>query len=49
MIYKDTCSCGETCTGETNRNVSIRCEERNDPTNKSEPAKHLKNQFSTCI
>ena len=31
--------------GETISNVSIRWEEHNDPTNKSEPAKHLNNNF----
>ena len=45
MIYKGTCSCGETYLRETIRNASIRWEEHNDPTNKSGPAKHLKNNF----
>ena len=45
MIYKGNCSCGETYIGQTIRNASIRWEEQNDPTNKSEPAKHLKNNF----
>ena len=45
MIYKGTCSCGETYIGEAIRNASIRWEEQNDPTNKSEPAKHLKNNL----
>ena len=51
MIYKGTCSCGDTCScgktyiGQTKRNASIRWEEHNDPTNKSQPAKHLKNNF----
>ena len=45
MIYKVTCSCGETYIGETIRNTSIRWEEHNDPPNKSELAKHLKINF----
>ena len=45
VIYKSTCSCGETYIGDTISNVSIRWQEHNDPTNKSEPAKHLKNNF----
>ena len=45
MIYKGACSCGETYIGETIRNTSIRWEEHNDPTKKSEPSKHLKNNF----
>ena len=45
MVYKDTCSCDETYIGETTCNASIRWEEYNDPTNNSEPAKHLKNNF----
>ena len=48
VIYKGTCSCGETYIGETIRNASIRWEEHNDPINKSEPAKHLKN-YSTIL
>ena len=45
VIYKGTCSCGEIYIGETIRNSSIRWEERNDPTKKSETVKHLKNNF----
>ena len=45
VIYKGTCSSGETYIGETIGNVSIRWEEHNDPTNKSGPAKHLKKNF----
>ena len=45
VIYKGTSSCGESYIGETIRNVSIRWEEHNVPTNKSESAKHLKNNF----
>ena len=45
MIYKGTCSCGETYIGETIRNASIGSGGHNDPTQKSEPAKHLKTIF----
>ena len=42
VIYKGTsCSYGKTYIGQTIRNASVRWEEHNDPTNKSEPAKHL--------
>ena len=44
-IYKGTCSCGESYIGKTIRNASIRWEEPNVPTNKSEPTKHLKTIF----
>ena len=49
MIYKSTCSCAETYTGENIRNASIISEERNNPTKKSEPAKHLTNNFDHVI
>ena len=39
VIYKGTCSCGETYIGETIRNASIRWEEHNEST------KHLQNNF----
>ena len=45
VIYKGTCSCGETYIGETIRNASIRWEEHNDPTKKSESAKNVKSSF----
>ena len=45
MIYKGTCSYGETYIGETIHNASIRWEKHNDPTKKSEPARHLKINF----
>ena len=45
VIYKGTCSSGETYIGGTIGNVSIRWEEHNEPTNKSGPAKHLKKNF----
>ena len=43
MIYKG--SCGESYIGEDICQASIRWQEHNDPTDKSEPAKHLKNNF----
>ena len=49
MIYKGTCSWGETYIGETIHNASIRWEEDNDPTNKSEPAKDLKNNLNNVF
>ena len=45
MIYNGSCSCGETYIGVTIYNTSIRWEEHNDPTKKSEPVKNLKNIF----
>ena len=45
MIYKSTCSCGETYIGEAIGIASVRWEEHNGPTNNLEPAKHLKNNF----
>ena len=37
-FYKDACSCGETCIGETIRNVEEHWSENNSVDNKSEPA-----------
>ena len=45
VIYKGTCSCGETYIGETIHNTLIRWEEYNDPTKESEPPKQLKISF----
>ena len=45
MIYNGNYSCGETYIGVTICNTSIRWEEHNDPTKKSEPVKNLKNNF----
>ena len=49
VIYKGTCSCGETYIGETIRNASVIWEEHYNPTKNSEPVKHLKKQFLSCI
>ena len=45
VIYKGTCSCGETYIGETIHNTLIRWEEHNDSTKESEPPKQLKISF----
>ena len=44
VICQGTCECGETYIGETIRSISVRWEEHNNPT-KSQPAKHVKNNF----
>ena len=41
VIYKGICSCGEKYVGETIRDCKIRCDEHNDVSKNSEPAKHL--------
>ena len=48
LISKGTCSCGETCIGETIRNASIRWEEYSRPTENLEPAKHIFNWVLLC-
>ena len=40
-IYYGLCSCGEDYVGETKRNVSIRYDEHDKPSNKSKPSAHL--------
>ena len=40
-IYYGLSSCGEDYVGETKRNVSVRYDEHNKPSNKSKPAAHL--------
>ena len=44
-IYKGICSCGESCIGETIRNVEVRWDEHDDRTKKSNPLKHLKDNL----
>ena len=44
-IYEGICSCGETYIGETKRNVKIRWMEHNTPSDKSNPAKHLRDNI----
>ena len=39
--YKGECTCGETCVGETFRNLEIRSAVHNNINKKSEPSKHL--------
>ena len=41
VIYKGICLCGERYVSETIRNCKIRCDEYNDVSKNSEPAKHL--------
>ena len=36
------CSCGENYVEDTKRNVSVRYNECNEPSNRSKPAAHLK-------
>ena len=42
IIYKGTCSCGDSYIGETDRNATIRWSEHDKPSDQSEPAKHIK-------
>ena len=44
-IYKGICICGEKYIVETKRNVEIRWMEHNTPSNKSNPAKHLRDNI----
>ena len=43
VIYKVTCSCGETYIGETTGNASVRLKEHNNPT------ETFRKQFLSCI
>ena len=45
VIYKCTCSCGETYIRQTIRNASVRWEEQNNPTKNSELAKFFRSNF----
>ena len=45
VIYRGKCSCGEEYIGETERNVEKRWREHNNPTEKTEPARHLSNNI----
>ena len=40
-IYFGLCSCGEDYVGEVQRNVSVRYDEHNKPSNKSKPGSHV--------
>ena len=44
-IYKGVCICGETCIGETVRNVETRWKEHNTPSDKSNPSEHINNHL----
>ena len=41
MVNKDDCSCSVDYIGETRRNVEVRINEHSNPSNDSEPARHL--------
>ena len=45
VIYRSKCSCGEEYIGETERNVEKRWTEHNNPTEKTEPARHFSNNI----
>ena len=44
-IYEGICICGEKYIGETKRNVEIRWMEHSTPSDKSNPAKHLRDNI----
>ena len=44
-IYKGVCSCGESYIGETIRNAEVRWNEHNNPMNKSNPSKYIKDNL----
>ena len=44
-IYEGICICGEKYVGKTKRNVKIRWMEYNTPSDKSKPAKHLRDNI----
>ena len=46
VIYRGKCLCGEEYIGETERNMEKRWSEHNNPTEKTEPARHLSNNIS---
>ena len=46
MIYRGKCLCGEEYIGETERNMEKRWSEHNNPTEKTEPARHMSNNIS---
>ena len=48
-IYQGICQCGENYIGETVRNVNTRWAEHNNPTNISEPARHIANNIDHVI
>ena len=43
------CQCGEDYLGETIRNTATRWSEHNNPSNKSEPAQHIKNHIGHLL
>ena len=46
VIYEGVCVCEQTYLGQTRRNVELRWEEPENTSKDSEPAKHLKENFS---
>ena len=44
-IYKGVCSCGESYIGGTIRNVKVHWHEHNNPINKSNSSKHIKDNL----
>ena len=44
-IHKGVCSCGESYIGKTIRNVEVRWDEHNNPMNKSNLLKHIKDNL----
>ena len=49
VIYKGECSCVSRYIGETKRNAEGRWNEHNNPTNSSEPSKHLRSTINLCF
>ena len=45
VIYRRKCSCGEEYIGQIERNVEKRWSEHNNPTEKTEPTRHLSNNI----
>ena len=48
-IYYGKCHCGEDYVEETIRNTATRWSEHNNPTYKSEPAKHIKSHIGHLL
>ena len=46
VIYRGKCLCGEGHIGETERNVEKHWSKHNNPTEKTEPARHLSRNIS---
>ena len=46
VIYQGICDCGNNYVGETERNDELRIQEHEDIRKKSEPARHLTDNFN---